>query len=123
MVLPPCIPISIIASQCRKHLQRSGYQTAIVGNGTRQGSEHEPTGFDYWSVVPGQGRYYNPEFIDADGKRTESGYVTDVTTDKCLDWLGSRDESKPFFLMCHHKAPHRPWDPNLNIENSTLMIS
>ena len=76
-----------------------------------QGDAHEPTGFDYWSVVPGQGRYYEPEFIEADGKKVEPGYVTDVTADKCLDWLNQRDETKPFFLMCHHKAPHRPWDP------------
>lgn len=95
-----------------KHLQISGYQTAIIGKWhLGQGPNHEPTGFDYWSVVPGQGRYHDPEFIDSDGKHVEEGYVTDITADKCIDWLESRDVDKPFFLMCHHKAPHRPWDP------------
>lgn len=95
-----------------KHLKQGGYQTAIVGKWhLGEGPKHNPTGFDYWSVVPGQGDYHMPTFIEADGRKVEDGYVTDVTTDKCLDWLNNRDEEKPFFLMCHHKAPHRPWDP------------
>ncbi len=95
-----------------KHLQRTGYQTAIVGKWhLGEGEKHEPTGFNYWSVVPGQGRYYNPEFIEKDGTKVEQGYVTDITTDKSIAWLENRDEERPFFLMCHHKAPHRPWDP------------
>lgn len=95
-----------------KHLQRGGYQTAIVGKWhLGHGPAHDPTGFDYWSVVPGQGNYYDPEFLEADGQRVESGYVTDITTDKALAWLEGRDRDRPFFLMLHHKAPHRPWDP------------
>ena len=96
-----------------KHLRAGGYQTAIIGKWhLGEGPEHQPTGFDHWDVVPGQGRYHDPEFIDSSGTQVASGYVTDVTTDKCLDWLQSRNTSRPFFLMCHHKAPHRPWDPN-----------
>ena len=98
-----------------KHLRQSDYQTAIVGKWhLGQGPEHCPTGFDYWSVVPDQGDYHNPRFIEKGNDHKEvrdKGYVTDVITDKCLDWLDKRDEEKPFFLMCHHKAPHRSWDP------------
>ena len=95
-----------------KHLRQGGYQTAIVGKWhLGQGERHWPTGFDYWSILPGQGVYHDPEFCEMGESRTESGYVTDITTDKCLDWLRNRDKQKPFFLMCHHKAPHRPWDP------------
>ncbi|MFW5830083.1 MAG: sulfatase-like hydrolase/transferase, partial [Planctomycetota bacterium] len=95
-----------------KHLQHAGYQTAMVGKWhLGEGERHEPTGFDYWSVLPGQGLYHQPVFHEADGAKVEDGYVTDVITDKCLDWLQQRDAGKPFFLMCHHKAPHRPWDP------------
>lgn len=95
-----------------KHLQITGYQTAIIGKWhLGEGKKHEPTGFDYWSVVPGQGRYNDPTFIEKEGTRVEQGYVTDITTDKCINWLEERDDSRPFFLMCHHKAPHRPWDP------------
>ena len=97
-----------------KLLQQNGYQTAIFGKwhlGT--GPRHCPTGFDDWAVVPGQGRYHNPEFIfkgpDGGTTRTVSGYVTDLITDMCLDWLEQRDPEKPFCLLCHHKAPHRPW--------------
>ena len=95
-----------------KHLQTGGYQTAIIGKWhLGEGPAHCPTGFDYWSVVPGQGLYHDPVFIELGEEIVEPGYVTDITTDKCLTWLDERDKNKPFFLMCHHKAPHRPWDP------------
>jgi len=100
-----------------KHLQANGYQTALFGKwhlGT--GPKHCPTGFDDWAVLPGQGRYHNPEFIfkgpDGGVRQTVQGYVTDLITDMCLDWLKDRDPSKPFCLMYHHKAPHRPWYPD-----------
>lgn len=94
-----------------KHLRTGGYQTAMVGKWhLGEGKAHEPAGFDYWSVVPGQGEYWDPEFIEADGKRRVPGYATDIITDKCIDWVKGRDAQKPFFLMCHHKAPHRSWE-------------
>ena len=69
-------------------------------------------GFDYWDVLPGQGKYNNPVFISEKGKEKNEGYVTDVITDKTLTWLKQqRDKDKPFMLMMHHKAPHRTWVP------------
>jgi len=95
-----------------KHLQQGGYQTAIVGKWhLGEGPAHCPTGFDFWQVLPGQGDYYNPTFHTAEGVIQQEGYVTDIITDKSIEWLEERDKEKPFFLMCHHKAPHRPWDP------------
>ncbi|KAJ5386452.1 hypothetical protein N7509_008993 [Penicillium cosmopolitanum] len=94
-----------------KHLRTGGYQTAMVGKWhLGEGKDHEPTGFDYWEVVPGQGEYFDPEFISPNGTHREPGYATDIITDKSLNWIKSRDENKPFFLMCHHKAPHRSWE-------------
>lgn len=103
-----------------KDLQRNGYQTAMFGK-WHLGHEPEnlPSGFDDWAVLPGQGRYHNPEFICKQSEdpanavqRTLRGYVTDLITDLSLDWLKARDPSKPFCLLCHHKAPHRPWYPD-----------
>ena len=93
-----------------KLLQAAGYQTAIVG---KWHLVSDPTGFDYWEILPGQGVYYNPPMIRNGERVAHQGYVTDIVTDRSLDWLRNRDKSKPFLLMCHHKAPHRSWEPNL----------
>ena len=93
-----------------KLLQKAGYQTAIVGK-WHLGSD--PTGFDFWQILPGQGQYYNPPMIRMGERIQNTGYVTDIVTDVSLDWLRKRDKSKPFILMCQQKAPHREWEPAL----------
>ncbi|KAK5211083.1 hypothetical protein LTR41_003695 [Exophiala xenobiotica] len=95
-----------------KQLQAHGaYQTAMIGKWhLGEGAGHTPTGFDHWSVVPGQGEYWDPQFIEADGIRRVPGYATDIITDKSIDFMKNRDPTRPFFLMCHHKAPHRSWE-------------
>ena len=96
-----------------KLLQAEGYQTAIVGKWhLGHGGHADPTGFDYWNVLPGQGLYHDPEMIDMGEKKVYPGYVTDIITDLSLDWLKERGPEQPFMLMTHHKAPHRPWDPD-----------
>ncbi len=93
-----------------KLLQKAGYQTAIVGK-WHLGSD--PTGFDFWQVLPGQGVYYNPAMIRMGENVKPTGYTTDIITDVSLEWLQKRDKSKPFLLMTQHKAPHREWSPAL----------
>lgn len=106
-------PINNRLPNVAKHLQTGGYQTAIVGKWhLGEGKEHEPTGFDFWSVLPGQGEYFDPLMVEMGEPIEVPGYATDVITDKSLHWLDERDETKPFFLMCHHKAPHREWEPH-----------
>ena len=93
-----------------KLIQQAGYQTAMIGKWHLSSS---PTGFDHWEILPGQGRYYNPDFLKMDGSRhRRKGYCTDIITELSLDWLKERhDKEKPFLLMCQHKAPHRNWAP------------
>ncbi|MBY0460626.1 MAG: sulfatase, partial [Gemmataceae bacterium] len=93
-----------------KLLQKAGYQTAIIG---KWHLVSDPTGFDHWHILPGQGRYYNPPMI-RDGKQVQhQGYTTDLISDFSVEWIKKRDKSKPFLLMTQHKAPHREWAPPL----------
>ncbi len=93
-----------------KLLRQVGYSTALIG---KWHLVSDPTGFDHWHILPGQGVYYNPPMIRNGEKVDHTGYVTDLITDLSLDWLKQRDRSKPFLLMCQHKAPHREWAPAL----------
>jgi len=91
-------------------LQDAGYQTAMFG---KLHFGNNPKGFDEFQILPGQGHYYNPDFITKkSGEIKETGYTTDIITDKTLNWLKTeRKEEAPFLLMYLHKAPHREWLP------------
>lgn len=94
-----------------KLLQASGYQTALIG---KWHLVSEPTGFDHWDILIGQGEYYNPVFHHQDGsKSVEQGYCTNVITDKAINWMEQRDKDRPFILFVHHKACHRNWLPEI----------
>lgn len=99
-----------------KRLSGGGYQTALIG---KWHLKKEPTGFDYYSVFHDQGDYINPTFktkenwIDDDKGNNgiqENGFSTDLVTSKVMNWLSNRDKKKPFFMCCHFKATHEPWD-------------
>jgi arylsulfatase A-like enzyme len=95
--------------QFQKILQQNGYQTAMIGKIHLPGKMQ---GFDYWEVLPGQGKYNNPDFITENGTTQYEGYATDIITDRALNWLKTgRNPNKPFILMIHHKAAHRNWVP------------
>jgi len=93
-----------------KLLQLAGYQTAMIG---KWHLKTEPTGFDYYNILRGQGYYYNPIMISRGDTTTHEGYATDIITDMAIDYINQRDKDKPFLLLYHHKAPHREWSPNL----------
>ncbi len=91
-----------------KILKENGYQTAMIG---KWHLVSKPTGFDHWIILKDQGDYYNPFFITEKDTTRYPGYVTDLITGFTEEWLDHRDKSKPFFIMMHHKAPHRNWVP------------
>jgi len=93
-----------------KLMQKAGYTTAIFGK-WHLGST--PTGFDDYEVLIGQGPYFNPPMKSPKGIVHHKGYTTDIITDRTLNWLKTkRSADQPFFLMCHHKAPHANWEPD-----------
>ncbi len=88
-------------------LKQHGYQTAMIG---KWHLDSEPTYFDHWEILPGQGSYYNPDFITPEGRTHYKGYVTNIITDMGVNWLeNQRDKEKPFVLFLHHKVAHRNW--------------
>ena len=95
-----------------KILQEAGYKTAMIGKLHLGGV---PTGFDYFDILPGQGSYYNPVFINDSGRYEMEGYTTEIITDKTIEWLkGEEANDQPFMVMMQHKAPHRAWEPGPN---------
>jgi arylsulfatase A-like enzyme len=92
-----------------KLLQQNGYQTALIG---KWHLKTEPQGFDTWKILPDQGDYYNPKFIENGDTLKYEGYVTNLITDFTIETLEKFDDKKPFCLLYHHKAPHRNWIPD-----------
>ena len=94
-----------------KVMQRAGYQTSLIG---KWHLKKEPSGFDYYCVLPGQGRYWDPIMKTKDnwkqGGKPYKGFSTDVIADMTIEWIKSRDKTKPFMAMCHFKATHEPFD-------------
>lgn len=97
--------------QLQKLLKAQGYQTAWIGKWHLQSL---PQGFDFWRILPDQGNYFQPHFINM-GKDTTryNGYVTNLISDFSLDWIRKRDTSKPFFVVIGEKATHRNWMPDV----------
>jgi arylsulfatase A-like enzyme len=109
-------PLPIGHPNIAKTLSKNGYQTAVIGEWHLVG---QPEGFDYFNVLPGQGRYWNPilktkenwaDGYDASAGMEYKGFSTDVIADLTIQHLKKRDMEKPFLMFCNFKATHEPFD-------------
>ncbi len=95
------------------YLQAVGYETAMIGKWhLGHGANSDPRGFGYWNILPGQGKYFDPETLELGSAKPNVGYVTDVLTDSALEWLRKQEKGRPFFLCLGHKAPHDSFEPH-----------
>jgi arylsulfatase A-like enzyme len=97
-------------SNVAKLLQAGGYETAWIG---KWHLVSDPTGFNHWEILRGQGEYYDPTILSTSGVSKATGYTSEVITEKALSFL-KKPHDKPFFMVVGHKAPHRPWVPGPN---------
>ena len=105
-------PFNINQELFSRMLKQRDYQTGLIGKWHLQTLPGDA--FDYWKILPDQGQYYNPDFIDMNNDTVRiEGYITDIISNLSFDWLNHRDTSKPFFLMIGEKATHRAWLPDL----------
>lgn len=93
-------------------LTKIGYTCALAGKWHMGDSVHPQHSFKRWFTI-GKGGcyYYHPDIVE-DGKITvrHGEYVTDIITDRALDFideLSGKDD--PFYLSIHYTAPHSPW--------------
>lgn len=91
-------------------MREVGYQTAIIG---KWHLKAEPN-FDYYKVLPGQGKYFHPEFrIQGENPWPKNlvshrgEHSSDAIADSMLNWFKERrDPDRPFFVCLQFKAPH-----------------
>ncbi len=99
--------------QYQKILRDNGYTTSLFGKWHLMS---DPAGFDYYKIhanASQQGTYWDPVYSENGKKVKEKGYATRITTTSAINWIeNSRDKEKPFCVMLHYKAPHRPWEPD-----------
>ena len=109
-------------------MKKAGYQTAMIG---KWHLKNEPAAFDYYSVLPGQGKYFNPDFVLRGDKPWPKNIVTDVgkhsstaITDRSIAWLKDEwNKNQPFFLMHHYKSPHDMFEYDTKYEGYLKDVS
>ena len=91
-------------------LSKNGYVCGLSGKWHLGKSSTPQKGFDYWFAhKSGGGPYYNAPFYEDGELVNKEGYVTDIITDKAMDFIKKYAKKQPFYLHVGYTAPHSPW--------------
>ena len=103
-------------------LRHAGYRTALIGkwhlgyppafgplaSGYEEFFGPMSGGVDYFTHADSAGRH---DLYEGTAERATDGYLTDLITQRALDWVQRMAKGNaPFFLSLHYTAPHWPWE-------------
>lgn len=109
-------------------LRDAGYATALVGkwhlgslpwfsplkSGYDEFFGHRTGAVDFFSHVGFGGH----DLWEGDEEVHREGYLTDLLTDRAVDFVKRQSAEKPFLLSLHYNAPHWPWETREDKEES-----
>ena len=93
-------------------LAKQGYTCALSGKWHLGDSLRPQHGFSHWYTI-GRGGcpYYQADMVENGQLHWENRYITDLITDRALDYLDEfAGGENPFYISVHYTAPHSPWD-------------
>ncbi len=92
-------------------LARRGYRVGLSGKWHMGDSATPQQGFSYWFALPTGGTpktYQDAEMIWQGRTSVYPGYITDVITDKAIEFI-EQSRRDPFFCFVSYNAPHTPY--------------
>jgi arylsulfatase A-like enzyme len=110
-------------------LRDAGYATALVGkwhmgslpwfsplkSGYDEFFGHRTGAVDFFSHTGFGGH----DLWDGDEEVYREGYLTDLLTDRAIDFVRRQSRKKPFLLSLHYNAPHWPWETRADKDESS----
>lgn len=101
-------------------LRDAGYTTALIGkwhlgslpwysplkSGYQEFFGHRTGAVDFFS----HDGFKSHDLWEGDQEVFKEGYLTDLLSDRTVDFVKRQSSKKPFLLSLHYNAPHWPWE-------------
>ncbi len=105
---PPSFASEVMLSDV---LAQAGYRCGYVGKWHMGNDEKPGHGITYSYTMSGGSRSYaDPEMWLNGSKVQETGYLTDLMTQRALEFIDQQQPSSPWFLTVGYLNPHTPYE-------------